>query len=97
MFGFSNTNLLQAGNSQLMAQERTREKEGAPPTAKIFPASYMTALPFIAVGPRLPAGVVVPAPVRSVNQFICVLGPAWNTAAALSEAQRVATGASSNA
>lgn len=33
----------------------------------------------MAVGPRTPAGVTTPAPSRLVNQFICVLGPAWNT------------------
>lgn len=61
---------------------RTRAKEGAPPTVRIFPASYITALPFMAVGPRLPAPTALPAPPRPVSQCISVLGPAWNTAAA---------------
>ena len=43
--------------------------------------SYITALPFMAWGlsPRSPAPVMVPVPVV-VIQFICRLGPAWNTA-----------------
>src|SRR5919112_2792383 len=48
--------------------------------ARILPASYITALPFIASGsrPRRPAAVVLPAPV-GLNQFIALLGPACRT------------------
>ena len=56
-----------------------REKAGPPPTTRILPASYITVQSFMAVGHRVPAGVeLLP---RAVSyQFICVLGPAWNTA-----------------
>src|SRR3954451_12695183 len=53
---------------------------GAPPTARILPTSYMTALPFImsAASARVPALRMEPSP-PVVIQFICLLGPAWNT------------------
>lgn len=65
--------------SALSRDGRERPKAGPPPTTRILPASYITAPPFCAVGPRLPAGTMLPVP-SVVYQFICVLGPAWNTA-----------------
>src|SRR3954452_22436448 len=52
----------------------------APPTVKILPMSYITALPFMAsaLSERAPQGVMVPLPVV-VIQCICRLGPAWET------------------
>src|SRR5215831_9052184 len=42
--------------------------------------SYKIALPFMAsaLSPRFPAGVIEPLP-AVVIQFVCLLGPAWNT------------------
>src|SRR5215468_6896938 len=42
--------------------------------------SYMTALPFMAsaLSPRFPAEVIEPLPAVEI-QFVCLLGPAWNT------------------
>ena len=42
--------------------------------------SYMTALPFMAsaLSPRFPAGVIEPLLAVEI-QFVCLLGPAWNT------------------
>ena len=56
------------------------DSSGAPPTVRILPMSYRTALPFISspAVPRAPAGVIVPAPVV-VIQCIWADGPAWNT------------------
>src|SRR5690242_19355109 len=52
----------------------------APPTVRILPASYMTALPFIASvsSPRVPALVTPPVPAVEY-QFIARLGPACST------------------
>jgi hypothetical protein len=51
-----------------------------PPQARIFPVSYITALPLAEFPPgRVPAINAEPSPFVS-NQCMEVLGPAWNTA-----------------
>src|SRR3954447_19673659 len=52
----------------------------APPTLRILPMSYISALPFMAsaLSERAPQGVMVPLPVV-VIQCICRLGPARKT------------------
>ena len=51
-----------------------------PPQVRIFPVSYITALPFAELPPgRVPAVSTEPCPAVS-NQCMLVLGPAWNTA-----------------
>jgi hypothetical protein len=48
----------------------------APPRVRILPASYMTALPFMASPPGRKPASRWPPPPSVVNQFIFLLGPA---------------------
>ena len=59
----------------------TPEYDVAPPMVRILPASYITALPFIASASsaRAPAELTEPVP-EVVYQFIARLGPACRTA-----------------
>jgi hypothetical protein len=63
-----------------LAVALTFSYEAAPPTVRILPASYITAVPFIASpsSARVPAGVTPPVP-DVEYQFIALLGPACST------------------